>query len=60
MFTYKAGAVLTEGGLDVGGLSKSVDKSHLAVEQGARFHEVVDHLLSADLPVSVRGTIMSF
>lgn len=54
MFTHKAGAVLAERGLDVGGLSKRVDETHLAVKQRAGFHEVVYHLLSADLPVSVR------
>lgn len=54
MFTHKAGAVLAERGLDVGALSESVDETHLAVEQRTGFHKVVDHLLSADLPVSVR------
>lgn len=53
MFTYKAGAVLAECGFDVGGLSKSVDETHLAVKQGAGFHKVVYHLISADLPISV-------
>lgn len=53
MFTYKAGAVLAERGFDVGGLGKRVDEAHLAVEQRAGFHEVVNHLLPADLAVSV-------
>lgn len=53
VFTHKAGTVFTERGLDVGGLSKSVDETHLAVKQRAGFHEVVNHLLPADLPVSV-------
>ena len=56
MFTHKAGAVLTESGLDVGGLSESVDETHLAVKQRAGLRKVVDHLFSADLPVSVRGS----
>lgn len=46
--------MLTERGLDVGGLSESVDETHLTVEQRARFHKVVYHLLSADLPVPVK------
>lgn len=54
MSTHKAGAVLAERGLDVGGFSESVNETHLAVKQRAGFHKVVDHLLSADLPVSVR------
>lgn len=53
VFTHKAGAVLAECGFDVGGLSEHVDEAHLAVEQRAGFHEVVDHLLPADLAVSV-------
>lgn len=56
MCTHKAGAVLTERGLDVGGLSESVDETHLAVKQRAGFHKVIYHLLSADLPISVRGS----
>lgn len=55
MCTYKAGTVFTECGLDIGGFSESVDEAHLAVKQRAGFHEVVYHLFSADLPVSVRG-----
>lgn len=51
--THKAGAVLAERGLYVGGLRKSVDETHLAVQQRAGFHKVVYHFLSADLPVSV-------
>lgn len=50
---YKAGAVLAERGLDVGGLSESVDEAHLAVKQRAGFHKVVYHLISANLPVLV-------
>lgn len=53
VFTHKAGAVLAECGFDVGGLSEHVDEAHLAVEQRAGFQEVVDHLLPADLAVSV-------
>ncbi len=56
MFTHKAGAVLAECGLDVGGLGKSVDEAHLAVKQRAGFQKVVYHLFSADLPVSARGS----
>ena len=52
--THKAGAVLAECGLDVGSLSESVDETNLAVEQRAGFHKVVYHLVSADLPVSVK------
>lgn len=52
MFTHKAGAVLAERGFDVGGLGECVDEAHLAVEQRAGLHEVVDHLLPADLAVS--------
>jgi len=52
LFTHEAGAVLAERGLDVAGLRERVDEAHLAVEQRAGFHEVVDHLLPADLPVS--------
>lgn len=55
MFTHKASTVFTERGLDIGGLSKSVDETHLAVQQRAGFHKVVYHLFPADLPVSVRG-----
>lgn len=51
--THKAGAVLAERGLYVGGLRKGVDETHLAVQQRAGFHKVVYHFLSADLPVSV-------
>lgn len=50
---YKAGTVLTECGLDIGGLSESVDETHLAVQQRAGFHKVVYHLFSADFPVLV-------
>lgn len=50
--THKAGAVLAERWLHVRGLCKRVDEAHLAVKQRASFHEVVDHLLPADLPVS--------
>lgn len=53
--THKAGAVLTECGLHIGGFGESVNETHLAVEQRAGLHKVVDHLLPADLPVSVRG-----
>lgn len=53
MFTHKASTVLAECRLDVGGLSKSVNEAHLAVKQRTGFHKVVDHLFSADLPVSV-------
>ena len=49
--THKSGAVLAEGGLDVGGLGEGVDEAHLAVEQRAGLHEVVDHLLPADLAI---------
>lgn len=56
MFTHKAGAVLAERRLDIRGLSKSVDETHLAVKQRAGFHEVVYHLFPANLPVSVRGS----
>lgn len=56
MWTHKAGAVFAERGLDVGGLGESVDEAHLAVKQRAGFHKVVYHLISADLPVSVRGS----
>lgn len=52
--THKASAVLAEGGLHVRGLSKRVDEAHLAVKQRASFHEIVNHLLSADLPISGR------
>lgn len=55
IFTHKAGAVLAECRLDICGLSKSVDETHLAVKQRAGFHEVVYHLFPANLPVSVRG-----
>lgn len=54
VFTHEAGAVLAERGFDVGGLDERVDEAHLAVEQGAGLHEVVDHLLPADLAVSAR------
>lgn len=54
MFTHKAGAVLAERGLNVSGLSKSMNETHLAVKQRAGFHKVVYHLVSADLSVSVR------
>lgn len=54
MFTHKASTVLTERGLDVGGLSEGVDEPHLAVKQRAGFHKVVYHLFSADLPVPVK------
>lgn len=54
LFTHKAGTVLTERGLHICGLSKSMDETHLAVKQRAGFHEVVYHLLPADLPVPVR------
>ena len=56
MCTHKAGAVFTERGLDVGVLSERVDEAHLAVKQRAGFHEVVDHLVPADLPIPVRGS----
>lgn len=54
VFTHEAGAVLAERGFDVGSLDERVDEAHLAVEQGAGLHEVVDHLLPADLSVSAR------
>lgn len=54
VFTHKAGTVLAECGLDIGGLSESVDETHLAVQQRAGFHKVVYHLFSADFPVSVK------
>lgn len=54
VFTHKAGAVLAERGFDVGGLGERVDEAHLAVEQRAGFHEVVDHLLPADLAVPAK------
>lgn len=50
---YKASAVFTEGGFDVGGLCEGVDEAHLTVEQRAGLHEVVDHLFPADLPILV-------
>lgn len=52
VLTHKASAVLAEGGLHIRGLGKRVDEAHLAVQQRAGLHEVVDHLLPADLPVS--------
>lgn len=52
VLTHKASAVLAEGGLHVRGLGKCVNEAHLAIKQRAGFHEVVDHLLPADLPVS--------
>lgn len=57
MLTHKAGTVFTECGLDVGGFSESVDEAHFAVKQRAGFHKVVYHLFSADLPISVRGSV---
>ena len=52
VLTHKASAVLAEGGLHIRGLGKCVDEAHLAIKQRAGFHEVVNHLLPADLPVS--------
>lgn len=52
MLTHKASAVLAECWLHVRGLGKCVDEAHLAVKQRAGFHEVVNHLFPADLPVS--------
>lgn len=49
--THQSCTVNAEGGLDVVGLHKRVDETHLTVEQGTRFGEVIDHLLPADLPV---------
>lgn len=50
--THKASAVLAECWLHVRGLCKCVDEAHLAVKQRAGFHEVVNHFLPTDLPVS--------
>ena len=54
--THKACTVLTEGGLDVGGVSEAVDKAHLTVEQRAGFHEVINHLFTTDLPIPDTNT----
>lgn len=48
---YKAGAVFAEGGFHICGLNKGVYEAHLAVEQRTGLHEVIYHLLSADLSI---------